>query len=155
MKKNITLNIFLLSILFITSACSKFSNMTPPEVALSDLRIGNVTFFQTSAIASVRIDNENDWDIESSGGVYKLYVNGKYLGKSLDKEGFSVPRFSSATKQLTLTIDNLSLLNQIEPMMNKGNADYRLDGVVFLVEPIERKISVSKSGEVNILNNLQ
>jgi len=84
MKKILTL----FSLVFAVTSCSGIYDVKPPEIALNNLLISKVTLFETSALAKIRIENENDWDLQSSGGVYRLHVNGNYLGKALDKEGF-------------------------------------------------------------------
>lgn len=150
--RNSTLSLFLL---FFMTSCSSLQSIEPPEVSVRDLRVGTVTFFETTALVSLRIDNVNDIDIKSTGGIYKLYVNGDYLGKAFDNEGFTVSSFSSETKQLNLLIDNVGVFKQIQSLMQRPKVDYRLDAKIKLSKPSRRTVSLEQYGTIDFIESLQ
>ena len=84
--------------------------------------------------------------------MHRIYLNDTYLGKGLDKDGFSVPRLSSAEHSVLVQFRNLSILADIEKMMNKKELNYRVESDLH-VEGRWRPIKVTSEGSFSRSSN--
>ncbi len=103
----------------------------PPEVTVVNLVFENVTFLETTALFSIRIDNENPFPLEVSGASHRIYLNDNYVGKGMDSEGFVVPRLSSITKDVRVHISNWSLVSNASSMVEGDVISYRVDSTLY------------------------
>jgi LEA14-like dessication related protein len=136
--------IFLLLAL-VATGCSAM-NTTTPEVAVVDLSFENVTLLETVAVFTVRVDNENPFPLEITGGVHRFYLNDTYIGKGFDDEGFSVPRLSSATHDIRVHISNLSMLTKVQSLVESEKLSYRIDSVLYGGSGSPRRMHADSEG---------
>lgn len=80
---------------------------------------------------TVRVENATPQPLALQGGVYKLYLDGTYLGKGLSGEAVQVPRLSSTTVPVLLHLSNLRLASRIRSIAEGQKLDYRLESTVF------------------------
>ena len=120
----------LLSITLLCS-CSLSTNQIKPEVSVVDLAISNVTLFETSLLFKVRVQNTANSSARFSGASHKFFLNGDYVGSGNTDESFSVPRLGSSVQDVTVHLSNLSLVRRIQPMLQGGNINYRLESTLY------------------------
>lgn len=122
------LPLLLLPLLFLAS-CS-----TPRPsgiiVTLVDLRPTSATVLESTAVITLRLTSENIAPLGFSGSAHKLYLNGDYVGRAVSNEPFGIPPLTSVTRDVTVHIENLSLLRQLIAMRDTRTASYRLDNVL-------------------------
>lgn len=121
--------IVFLIICLLLSACSL--KQKPPEVRLVGLLVQDATLFETSLLIEVRVENDNPEDIEIGGGVHKLYINGEYVGKGYDKNGFTLPRLDSVVVPVTVFVNNLSLLTKLQNMAASSKLKYKVESELY------------------------
>jgi len=131
--------------LALLTSCSAQGNIKKPDIAINNVRLENITLFQTSAVFDVQIDNENPFPLEISGGVHKVYLNGTYIGKGLDKEGFKVPRLGSTQHSILVRFKNLKLLTDMQNLVEKQELNYRIESELYQ-EGSWRSISMVNKG---------
>ena len=83
----------LFAFVFVT-ACSS-SGIIKPEVTVVGMNVERASLWETTARFDVRVDNENEFDLEVEKSSHLLEVNGVRLGRGLSNEGFTIPAFSS------------------------------------------------------------
>lgn len=130
-------------------ACSSLGSI-PPEVAVVDLRFENVTLLETTALFSIRIDNENPYPLEVSGASHRIYLNENYVGKGLDDTGFTVPKLSSVKKDIRVHISNWSLLTNAPSMAEEETLSYRIDSTLYSDKLGFGRTRVSDTGTLDL-----
>ncbi len=130
-------------------ACSGLRSI-PPEVAVVDLRFENVTLLETTALFSLRIDNENPYPLKISGASHRIYLNDNYVGKGLDDQGFTVPKLSSVKKDLRVHISNWSLITNAPSMAKEDTLSYRIESTLYSDDLGFGRQSVSDSGTLDL-----
>lgn len=123
--------IFCILLLIIFQGCSS-SIKIKPEVALVDVTFSNITLFETSADVVVRIDNENPHPIVIDGASHNISLNGISIGKGVTDQRVEIPRLGSTTQRLTVRISNLSLVKNIQSIIDAKEYDYRVDSTLYL-----------------------
>jgi len=130
--------------------CASLGGLEKPDVMLVDLQMGEIKVLETTARATVRLDNENLVPLHVEGGVYKLYINGKRIGKGLSNEQFTIPKLSSVTHDVVINLDNLALARRIISIINSEQLAYRIESVVYIrLDGRVRRVKVSKSGQLD------
>jgi len=114
------------------SGCQTGGPEIAPDVSLVDLRPGDIKLLESSLVVVVRVTNENPDPFTLTGGVYKLMLNGSYIGKGISDAKTEIPRLSSATQEITIRMDNIALATRIRPLIEAKRFDYRLDSRVYL-----------------------
>ena len=144
---------FLLAALTATlcAACASMQ-IAPPDVTLTDIRLGEITFLETSLIATVRIQNEETRAFEIDGASYRLYLNGIDVGKGTSDQRLSVPRLSSAQQRVVFRLNNLSFITKIQSLVESRDFSYRIDGKLYLPGGfgLGRSISVRREGRFDL-----
>lgn len=102
------------------------------DITLANLRFTGVTVTETTMEFTVRIENANPQPLSLQGGVFKLYVDGSYLGKGLSGDMVEVPRLSSITVPVQLHLSNLRLASRLRSIAEGQKLDYRLESTVYL-----------------------
>ena len=110
------------------------------------MELKGVTFLQTTAAFEIEIDNENSFPLEIDGGVHRVYLNGQYLGKGLDKGEYTIPRLESITRTIDIKVKNLSLFNQFQSLLDKPKLDYKIKSVLYKKNSLS-SISIVNEGE--------
>lgn len=108
------------------------STLDPLDVTLVDLRITDVTVFETSAIITIRLANENRSALTVDGGVYNLYVDGKRIGKGLTDEVLELPRLGFATADVEIHLSNVALATRLRSVLEEKTFSYRIKGKAFV-----------------------
>ena len=126
--------ILLLTTLMATG-CASLGPMTPPDVALVDIQFTDVTVFETSGEITVRLSNENQEPLAIDGAVFKLFLNGREVGKALFSERMEIPRLGTSTQQVALHVSNVALVARLAQMLEQPELDYRIRSKLFVERP--------------------
>ncbi len=123
------LPLFVLPFLFFAGC----STPRPSEiiVTLVDIRPTSATVLESTAVLTLRLTSENIAPLGFSGSSHKLYLNGDFVGRAVSDEPFGIPPLNSVTREVTVHIENLSLLRQLIAVRNTQTASYRLDNVLY------------------------
>jgi LEA14-like dessication related protein len=102
-----------------------------PAVSLVNLQLTQSTAFETTAAFTLRFSNESPEPMQLTGGVYKIYVNGLYVGEGLSGEPLDLPRLGTATQEVTVHLSNLRLATRLRPILESKSFDYRIRSVLY------------------------
>ena len=65
------------------------------------------------------------------GGVHKIYLDGRFIGKGLTGDPIEIPRFASVTQPVKVYLRNLTMASRIKTMIEARKVDYRVDSVLY------------------------
>jgi len=122
--------------LFSLAACALLacgcSRQTPGlSVRLTNVRFENVTVFETTAVFTLRLNNETPKPMKFTGAAHKIYLNGLYIGSGLSSEPLEVPRLGSVTQPVTVHLSNIAMATRIKPIIESRSFDYRVQSVFY------------------------
>lgn len=100
--------------------------ITPPEVQLTNLVIKDVTVFETSIDATVRLENLSNEEIAFESSVHKLYINGFELGMGRGIGSVKVPPLGTAETKVRFNVGNLSFFNNIRKLVESQRFEYKM-----------------------------
>ena len=122
--------LFFIFIVFVSS-CSGRAGIKP-DVNLVDAQFSDVTLFETTADFVIRISNENPEPIVIDGASHDIYLNGVHIGKGLVDDKIEIPRLGTATQRVKVRISNLSLIRNMEDLIQSKNFDYKIDSTLYV-----------------------
>ena len=139
------------AVLAATAACSSMAGLEPLEITLSNLKITQVTIFETTLVASLRITNPNPEPITISGGSFKLVLDDKKVGTGTASETLTVERLDSAVVDAVFHINNASALMRVQNILRDDEATYGVSGSLFTNGTFgTKKIRVEKTGRLDL-----
>ncbi|MDZ4785251.1 MAG: LEA type 2 family protein [bacterium] len=127
-KKKLLLQITL-CILFV-SGCASMSGPSP-EISLVNIEFSDVTFFETTAVIDVRVENQQPNTLLINGASYNIEINGIKIGRGTSDQKLSIPRFGSATQQVKVHISNLSMMSNIQKLVESKDFEYKIEGTLY------------------------
>ncbi|HMP82436.1 MAG TPA: hypothetical protein PKA41_06975 [Verrucomicrobiota bacterium] len=107
------------------------ASQSPVSVGIVNVRLTEVTAFETTATFTLRFSNESPEPVELIGGVHKIYLNGFYVGKGLSSESLTVPRLDTAKQEVTVHLNNISMITRIKPVIESKAFDYRIQSLLY------------------------
>ena len=135
-----------IAVLALAAGCSTLG-LTPPDVSLVNLKLTDLTMFETSGIFTVRLTNENPEPLFVEGGVYNLYLGGWNIGKGLSDHRLEVPPLATATDEVELHLNNLAVASQLQSIYESGVADYRIKARIYVESGYgRRRLTVENEG---------
>lgn len=123
MKKILSL-MLLISLL---SGCSLVGQRSA-HVSLADLKFQDITLFETTALCTVRIENDGDKTLSLDGANYRFEINGTRIGTGSSSESISIPAFGSATQTVKVYLSNFKFLTNLQDWVESKDFTYRIDG---------------------------
>lgn len=138
---------------FSVLGCSTMGSHEPLDVTLSNLNITEVTMFETTLVAKLRITNPNPEPFAIEGGSFKLYLEDKKVGTGTTSESFTVERLDSYVVDVKFHINNASALLRLKDVIEtKDNeVSYGVHGGLFTQGAFgNRKLKVNKTGTINL-----
>ena len=141
-----------LAALTLLCGCTTLDSTVPPEVSLVDLRFENLSLFETTAVFTLRITNENPFPLVVDGAVHKIALNGHNVGKGLSNARLEVPRLATATDQVTVHIGNLPLLLSAMDISQSSEVDYSVSSTLYVRDESgsQHRLRSSKSGTLRL-----
>ncbi len=109
-----------------------------PAVSLVNVRLHQSTAFETTATFTLRLSNQTPQPMQLEGGVYKIYLNGLYVGEGLNNETMNLPRLATATQEVTVHLSNLRMVTRIKPILESTSFEYRIKSLLYGAAPAGR-----------------
>ncbi len=131
--------------------CSSMGSLEPMEVTLTDLEVTEVTVFETSLLAKLRITNPNPDSITIDGASFKLYIEDKKVGTGTTKESFALDRLDSSVIDVVFHINNASAILRLKEIFQDNDVSYGVRGALFTEGAFgTRKIRIEKTGRLDL-----
>lgn len=134
------LYLLLLLPLFLAGCASQ----SPVSVGIVNVRLTDVTAFETTTTFTLRFSNESHEPVELTGGVHKIYLNGFYIGKGLSSETIAVPRLETAKQDVTVHLSNIAMITRIKPIIESESFGYRIESLLYGKSRMDRMRTVSE-----------
>ena len=153
MNKRILLlaNIVLTSALVLVTGCASMTTIEPPEVTLVNLKFTEVTLFETTMIASLRLTNPNPEAFAVQGASFKLYLDDHKVGTGVTSEVFSVERLDSHVVDATFHINNASALLRIRNIVEQKDVSYKVASILYTEGTFgTKKVKSEHSGRLDL-----
>jgi len=135
--------------------CSTMGSIEPLEVTLANLEITEVTVFETTLVAKLRITNPNPDAFTIEGASFKLYLQDKKVGTGTSKESFTVDRLDSYVIDVIFHMNNASALLRLKDILEDKDKEvsYGVRGGLYTQGAFgTKKLKVEKSGHIDLKN---
>lgn len=120
-------------IALIATGCTTLREPDALDVGIVDVVSGDATFWETSLVFSIRLQNASPEPLVLEGSSHKIYFNGSYVGQGLSSERVEIPRLGTATQQITVRARNLVMLKKLVEMSESSqpSVQYRVRSTFF------------------------
>lgn len=127
------LPIAVLSVLLVCGCAPKGPPPPRLDVSISEMSIARVGMMEQTYDMVLRVQNPNNFDIETDGLSFDIETNGQPFARGVSNRSVSVPRLSEAMVNVVAVSDLTSVINQIRsvPRMAMAGFKYRLVGRFF------------------------
>ena len=116
--------------LFLTG-CASLQQAEDIEVSLVNLRFEEATPLESTAIFTIRVQNQRPVSLLTEGSVHKIYLNEVYVGSGVSNESLDLPRLSEGTQTVRVHLRNLSMAGLIRDIVEQRRVAYRLDSRIY------------------------
>lgn len=133
--------------------CTSMGSMEQLDVTLSNLNFTEVTVFETTLVAKLRITNPNPEALAVEGASFKLYLEDKKVGTGTSNESFTVERLDSYVVDVIFHINNASAILRIKDILEAKDKEisYGIRGGLFTQGAFgTRKLRVEKTGLIEL-----
>jgi LEA14-like dessication related protein len=133
------------------AGCSSTAPLEPLGVNLVNLEVQEITLFEATLVAQVRVTNPNPDPLEFSGGSLKLLLNGRKVGTALAPEGFAVAGFDSTVLDMTVHVNTVSAVARLPELLQQDSVSYGVSGAFYSQGSFGRvRHSVERSGTLDL-----
>ncbi len=137
--------------LAVLTGCASLERAESPDVTLVDLRITDVTVFETSLEATVRVTNPNPEPLEIEGASFKLRLNGHKVGAGTAPAAATVAALDSVTVEARFHLSNLAALRRLQELLESEAVEYGLESRLFVRRPWGRStLRAATSGRIDL-----
>ena len=137
--------------LFTISGCVTTGPVEPPEITLVDLKVVEVTVFETTMSAAVRIDNPNPEPLAVQGASFRIILDGRKIGTGMTPEEFTVERLGSEVVEVPVHVNNASLLLRLREILGADSISYGIRGTLFVDGGWgTRRLKVQRQGQLEL-----
>jgi LEA14-like dessication related protein len=133
--------------------CASMASIEPLDVTLANLNITEVTVFETTLVAKLRITNPNPEALSIEGASFKLYLEEKKIGTGTSKESFTVDRLDSYVVDVVFHMNNASALLRLKDILEDEDKEisYGVRGGLFTQGAFgTKKLKVEKTGRIDL-----
>jgi len=146
---------FIVATLLVVSgmACTSMGSIEPLDVTLANLNVTEVTLFETTLIAKLRITNPNPEAFTIEGASFKLYLEDKKVGTGTSKESFTVDRLDSYVVDVIFHMNNASALLRLKDILEDKDKEvsYGVRGGLYTQGAFgTKKLKVEKTGRIDL-----
>ena len=133
-------------------ACSSMDSLDPLEVTLTNINVPEITVFETTLVAKLRITNPNPEGFTIDGASFKLYLEDKKVGTGTTSETFTVDRLDSTVVDAVFHINNASALLRLKDILEGDHeVTYGVRGSLFTQGKFgTKKLRVEKTGHIDL-----
>lgn len=132
MKLGFCKNKMIIILLVIFNAGCSVNKLKNPELSLVNARLTSVAIFETELGFTVRLQNENERPLDIKGAVYRFSLNGQYIGKGFEPDGFTLAPTSSDLRDVKVHLNNLSMIGELQKWLDRPRLDYQIDATFYL-----------------------
>jgi LEA14-like dessication related protein len=123
-----------LSAIFL-SGCASLAPRGVVDVSVIDVRPTQAALLETTAVLTLRFTNESPAPLQLKGSTHRLYLNGSSVGRSVNNDTLTIPALSTATQQVTIHLENLTLVRKATEFSKAPTAiAYRLESQLFTAD---------------------
>jgi LEA14-like dessication related protein len=136
-----------------TLGCTSMGSIEPLDVTLANLHITEVTVFETTLVAQLRITNPNPEPFTIEGASFKLYLEDKKVGTGTSKESFTVDRLDSYVIDVIFHMNNASALLRLKDILEDKDKEvsYGVRGGLYTQGAFgTKKLKVEKTGHIDL-----
>jgi len=131
--------------------CSSLAPLEPLGVNLVNLDVEEITLFEATMVAKVRISNPNPEPLQFSGGALKLLLDDRKIGTVMTPDAFSVEGFTSTVVDMTVHANTASAIARIPKLIEKKTVSYGVRGALYSQSSFGmRKHQVERSGSLDL-----
>jgi len=140
-------------VVVLSIGCASMSSIQPLQVTLSSLQITEVTVFETTLVAKLRITNPNPEAFTIDGGSFTLILDEKKVGTGTASETFTVDRLDSAVIDAIFHVNNASALLRLQSILQEKEVTYGIQGSLFTQGSFgTKKNKIEKTGRLDLSN---
>jgi LEA14-like dessication related protein len=131
--------------------CATTASVEPLEVTLADLEITEVTVFETTLLARLRITNPNPEPFAIDGASFKLILDGTKVGTGTAPAAFAVERLGSTVIDAEFHINNATALLRVKDVLDKQTVSYGVTGSLFTQGTFgTRRMKFDRAGSLDL-----
>ena len=133
--------------------CSSMGSMEAFDVTLANLNVTEVTIFETTMVAKIRVTNPNPEAYTIDGASFKLYLEDKKVGTGTSNESFTVERLDSRVIDVIFHINNASALLRLKDILEDKDTEisYGVRGGLYTEGAFgPKKLKVEKTGRIDL-----
>jgi LEA14-like dessication related protein len=133
--------------------CTSLGSIEPLDVTLANLDITEVTVFETTLVAKIRITNPNPEALTIEGASFKLYLEDKKVATGTSKESFTVDRLDSNVIDVIFHMNNASALLRLKDILEDEDKEvsYGVRGGLYTQGAFgTKKLKVNKIGTIDL-----
>lgn len=136
----------------LASSCAAPAAFVAPEVSLVNIRLSDVTMFESTAVFTVRVLNEGPRPMVLDGAVHRFSLNGILIGKGTSSHRIEIPRLKSRKEEIVVHLRNASLVKFLRSILTAGNIDYSVESRLYIPSRAGRlkQISTVSAGKFNL-----
>jgi LEA14-like dessication related protein len=132
-------------------ACSSLGTFEPLGVTLADLEVTEITVFETTLAAKLRVTNPNPEDFTIEGASFKLYLEDKKVGSGASNETFTVERLDSTVVDVLFHLNNASAILRLKDILDDDEVSYGIRGGLFTQGVFgSKKLKVEQTGRIDL-----
>jgi LEA14-like dessication related protein len=123
-----------LAILFVaawTAGCASIHQADLPELSLVNLKVSDMTLFETTAEFTLRLTNATPEALVVEGGSIRIQLGGVKVGRGVIGNRLEVPALASQTITVPIYISHLALATRLRTVLETKRIGYRVEGVLF------------------------
>lgn len=117
------------------------------DLGLRNVTLREATVLETTALFTIRVQNENPTPLKIQGSAYRIYLNGDYIGKGMTDKALEVPAFGTATQTVPVYLQNLFMAAKVRAIIEGRKFDYEIDGTL---HEGRGKIKASGDGKLDL-----
>lgn len=135
----------------VIAGCSAMALIEPLELTLADLEISEMTLFETTLLARIRITNPNPEPLTIDGASFKLILEGRKIGSGTTPETFTIDRLDSQLVDAVFHVNNASAVLRLGDILAQQTVSYGVTGALFTQGTFgTRKLRINKSGRLDL-----
>ena len=127
------------------------NTVEPLEVTLVDLEVTDITVFETTLAAKLRVTNPNPEAFTIQGASFKLYLEDTKVGSGTSNETFAVERLDSTVIDVLFHLNNASAILRLKDILEDDEVRYGIRGGLFMQGTFgSKKIKVEQTGHIDL-----
>ena len=133
------------------AGCSLFGPAWHADVAVVSMRIEGVEMFETLAVFTIRIDNEEPMDMALDGSVHEIEIDGRRVGRGTAPDRIDIPRLGSVRLEVPVSISNAAVVSRLRDATDRRRFHYRVESTLYVLRGGDTKrVRISHDGEIDL-----